>query len=146
MRGFAQRPLLIGARADVGDDAGLCGEPSPVEPDQYRAEIAVVIAECDERNIRPAVAIEVGGGAAAAIRVQIEDAGPFFIDHVAAGDFNADGNPDLLSTGYPPDVLLGGGDGRLHSYEVDEEGAGVLDLDADSRSGAAPDFNGDGRP
>jgi hypothetical protein len=65
---------------------------------------------------------------------------------VAAGDFNGDGNPDLLTSGYPPDVLLGSGDGRLHSYEVEDEEAGVLGVDAAGRSGAAPDFNGDGRP
>ena len=37
------------------------------------------------------------------------------------------------------------GDGRFHTYEVDEEGAGVLDLDTFSGSPVVADFNGDGR-
>jgi hypothetical protein len=71
----------------------------------------------------------------------------FEVAEVAAGDFNADGNLDLLAAGDQGEdssLLLGRGDGRFQTYGVGEDEP-ELDLVSVSVSAVAADFNGDGR-
>ncbi len=61
---------------------------------------------------------------------------------IATGDFNGDGNPDLVVTGGTTEILLGDGTGKF------VEGAGIPPPDTLAASGnliAVGDFNGDGK-
>jgi hypothetical protein len=144
---LASRKGHVVVRLGRGD--GSFGDPRTYK--SGRADRGIALADLShDQNLDVAtgsedLAVLLGNGDGT-LRLGWREDGGYGVDAVAAGDFNADGNLDLLVNGYPPDVLLGSGDGRFHTYETDEEGAGVVDLDSDSRSGVAADFNGDGLP